>query len=117
MGQFIILPDGKLLMINGARNGTAGYTTDTPTIKNTADMPWGMSLAAEECLTPAIYDPEAPAGKRWSDEGLGASKIPRLYHSSAILLPGEYTSSVPIYACLMQILRRLCDCCWLEPER
>jgi len=27
MGQFVILPNGKLLMLNGATNGTAGYTT------------------------------------------------------------------------------------------
>ncbi|KZW01846.1 DUF1929-domain-containing protein [Exidia glandulosa HHB12029] len=86
MGQFIILPNGKLLMLNGGKKGTAGYTTHTP------DTPWeqlpfGMSLAAEEVLTPAIYDPEAPAGKRWSDEGLAAAKLPRLYHSTAILLP------------------------------
>jgi len=27
MGQFIILPDGKLLVINGGANGTAGYAT------------------------------------------------------------------------------------------
>ncbi|KZW01851.1 DUF1929-domain-containing protein, partial [Exidia glandulosa HHB12029] len=87
MGQFIIMPDGKLLMVNGGRNGTAGYTTDTPTIPSIAQMPFGMSLATEECLKPAIYDPSAPAGSRWTDEGLGESKIPRLYHSSAILLP------------------------------
>ncbi|EJD42323.1 DUF1929-domain-containing protein [Auricularia subglabra TFB-10046 SS5] len=87
MGQFIILPDGTLLMINGARNGTAGYTTDTPLIQNTADLPFGMSLASDEVLKPAIYDPAKPKGQRWSDAGLGESKIPRLYHSSAILLP------------------------------
>jgi hypothetical protein len=87
MGQFIQLPDGKLLMINGAKNGTAGYSTATPAIRNLADMPYYMSLAAEEVLTPALYDPAAPAGQRWITEALGASTIPRLYHSSATLLP------------------------------
>jgi hypothetical protein len=50
-------------------------------------MPFGMSLAAEPLGTPVIYDPNAPAGQRWSNAGLDSSQIARLYHSSAILLP------------------------------
>jgi hypothetical protein len=50
-------------------------------------MPFGMSLASDPIGTPALYDPSKPAGKRWSNAGFGSSKIPRLYHSSAILLP------------------------------
>jgi len=46
-----------------------------------------MSLAAGPVGTPALYDPNAPAGSRWSNAGLSASNIPRLYHSSALLLP------------------------------
>ncbi|KAF7419506.1 hypothetical protein PC9H_002097 [Pleurotus ostreatus] len=87
MGQFVILPDGKLLMVNGGLNGTAGYaerTNETPTY---GQMPFGMSLAAGPVGTPAIYDPNAPLGKRWSNAGLSTSNIARLYHSSAILLP------------------------------
>ncbi|KAH7106856.1 DUF1929-domain-containing protein, partial [Auriculariales sp. MPI-PUGE-AT-0066] len=87
MGQFVILPDGTYLMVNGARMGTAGYTTDTPTIQNLAQMPFYMSLATDEVLTPAIYDPSKPKGQRWITEGLKSSTIPRLYHSTAILLP------------------------------
>jgi hypothetical protein len=87
MGQFIILPTGKLLVINGGANGTAGYSTQTLTTPSYSQMPYGMSLAAAPVLTPAIYDPAAPSGSRWSNGGLGASKIPRLYHSSALLLP------------------------------
>lgn len=87
MGQFILLPDGKMFMVNGGANGTAGYSTQTLVTPNYADMPFGMSLASEPVLTPAIYDPNAPKGSRWSTAGLGASTIPRLYHSSAILLP------------------------------
>jgi hypothetical protein len=86
MGQFIILPTGKLLMINGAANGTAGYSNITH-VSNTTANPWGFSLAADPVLTPSLYDPNAPAGKRWSNDGMGASTIPRLYHSSALLLP------------------------------
>ncbi|KAJ6568458.1 glyoxal oxidase N-terminus-domain-containing protein [Mycena sp. CBHHK59/15] len=87
MGQFIILPTGKLLMVNGGLNGTAGYAQATGQTSNFADMPFGESLASGPVGTPAIYDPEAPAGSRWSDAGLATSSIARLYHSSAILLP------------------------------
>lgn len=86
MGQFIILPDGKLLCVNGGLNGTAGYATQTGQTPP-GGMPYGMSLAAGPIGTPAIYDPNAPAGSRWSNTGLSSSSIARLYHSSAILLP------------------------------
>ena len=87
MGQFIILPDGKLLVLNGALNGTAGYAKSTSLIPDPSDMPVGESLAIGPVLTPAIYDPNAPRGQRWSRKGLDASTIPRMYHSSALLLP------------------------------
>ena len=86
MGQFVILPDGKLLVVNGGLNGTAGYATETG---NTPpdQMPLGMSLASGPVGRPAIFDPTAPKGKQWSNDGLAESQIPRLYHSSALLLP------------------------------
>jgi len=87
MGQFIILPDGKLLVVNGAKNGTAGYAERTLQITEYGSMPFGMSLASDPAGQPAIYDPKAAKGKRWSNEGLATSNIARLYHSSAILLP------------------------------
>ncbi|KAF8590703.1 copper radical oxidase [Ramaria rubella] len=87
MGQFIILPDQTLLMINGGGNGTAGYATNTGLTLSYSDMPFGMSLASNPVFTPAIYNPNMPSGKRWSNAGLQASTIPRLYHSSALLLP------------------------------
>ncbi|CAE6452702.1 unnamed protein product [Rhizoctonia solani] len=87
MGQFILLPDGTMLVINGAANGTAGYAQATGQTALYGDMPWGMSLASAPVFKPVIYDPTKPSGKRWSDKGLSESKIPRLYHSSAILLP------------------------------
>ncbi|EKM77606.1 hypothetical protein AGABI1DRAFT_77109 [Agaricus bisporus var. burnettii JB137-S8] len=86
MGQFILLPDGKILLVNGGANGTAGYsqmTGETPTF---GQMPWGESLASGPRGTPALYDPEAPAGQRWSNTGFDTSDIARLYHSSAMLL-------------------------------
>lgn len=86
MGQFIILPDQTLLMINGGANGTAGYATNTGNTP-AGSMPYTMSLAAAPVLQPAIYDPSKPQGQRWSNNGLMQSTIPRLYHSSALLLP------------------------------
>lgn len=87
MGQFVILPTGKLLMVNGGENGTAGYADRTLETPSYSDMPWGMSLASGPALTPSIYDPTAERGNRWSNEGLDAASFPRLYHSSALLLP------------------------------
>jgi hypothetical protein len=86
MGQFIILPDGKLLVVNGGLNGTAGFGRNN-TITPEDQMPFGQSFASGPVGTPALYDPGAPAGSRWSSAGFTSSKIARLYHSSAILLP------------------------------
>lgn len=87
MGQFILLPDQTMLVINGGLNGTAGYSQRTLVTPDFASMPYGESLASGPVGTPAIYNPSAPAGKRWSNAGLGTSNIARLYHSSALLLP------------------------------
>ncbi|KAK2467918.1 hypothetical protein APHAL10511_000213 [Amanita phalloides] len=86
MGQFIILPDQTLLVVNGGRNGTAGYSQATGQTSSFAAMPYGESLASGPVGTPAIYNPNAPQGQRWSNAGLATSNIARLYHSSAILL-------------------------------
>jgi hypothetical protein len=87
MGQFIGLPDGTLLLLNGAQYGTAGYANQTGNTPTLGQMPYGPSLAAGPVLQPVIYNPNAPAGSRFSSAGLGSSTIPRMYHSSALLLP------------------------------
>ncbi|KAH8096820.1 DUF1929-domain-containing protein [Cristinia sonorae] len=87
MGQFIALPDGTMLLLNGGANGTAGYSTQTLETQSYADMPYGMSLASGPMGQPALYDPTKPRGQRWSTAGFNTSPIPRLYHSSAMLLP------------------------------
>jgi hypothetical protein len=87
MGQLINLPDGTILIVNGALNGTAGYADRTLTTPTYAQMPFGMSLASGPVGRPSLYNPSAPKGSRWSSSGLSTSSIPRLYHSSAILLP------------------------------
>jgi len=79
MPNFIFLPDGKILNINGAGRGTAGYGNDTWAV--------GMSYAEDPRLTPILYDPNASAGSQWNGDGMQPSSIPRMYHSSAILVP------------------------------
>ncbi|KAG8718917.1 hypothetical protein FRC09_011908 [Ceratobasidium sp. 395] len=79
MGNMILLPDGKIFMVNGANTGTAGYGNDTWAI--------GQSYAQYPLQTPLMYDPDAPKGKRWSQAGMPTSQVPRLYHSTATLLP------------------------------
>jgi hypothetical protein len=79
MSSFIALPDGTLLNLNGAQLGTAGYGNNTYAI--------GHSYADDPVMTPALYDPSLPAGQRWSRDNISASTVPRMYHSSATLLP------------------------------
>ena len=79
MGNLILLPNAKILMLNGANTGTAGYGTENWAVNE--------SYADTPVLMPIMYDPSAPQGKRWSRDGLSASTIPRMYHSSATLLP------------------------------
>lgn len=79
MTSMVLLPNGKILTFNGARTGTAGYGNDSWAI--------GHSYADNPVVTPALYDPNASTGQRWSRDGLSASTIPRMYHSSVTLLP------------------------------
>jgi hypothetical protein len=79
MGNLILLPNGLILCLNGANTGTAGYGNTTWAI--------GQSFADNPVYQPLIYNPAAPAGQQWSQESLSASTIPRMYHSSATLLP------------------------------
>ncbi|MCJ1313280.1 hypothetical protein MMC25_006957 [Agyrium rufum] len=68
MSDGILLPDGTVLIINGARVGCGGgYMADIPV------------------LQPLIYNPAAAAGSRFTSQP--GTTIPRLYHSTAILIP------------------------------
>jgi len=58
--------------------GTAGYGNKTWSI--------GQSYADSPVLTPVVYDPNAPVGQRWSNADMKASTVPRMYHSTALLL-------------------------------
>ncbi|TFY75621.1 hypothetical protein EWM64_g8389, partial [Hericium alpestre] len=69
MGQFIALPDGTMLVLNGGQNGTAGYATNTGETLSYSEMPFGMSLASAPATQPAIYNPNAPKGQRFMVAG------------------------------------------------
>ncbi len=79
MPDAVTLPHGKILILNGARSGIAGYG-------NVKDRV-GQSNAANPVFQPVLYDPEAPIGHRFSSDGIPSSQIPRLYHSVASLTP------------------------------
>ncbi|KAJ6489515.1 glyoxal oxidase [Mycena vitilis] len=79
MGNLVNLPDGRILCLNGAQTGTAGYGNESWAID--------MSYADNPILAPVIYDPNAAKGSRWSRDGLNSSTIPRMYHSTATILP------------------------------
>ena len=64
----IHLPDGTIVMMNGAHRGSAGgYQAEDP------------------ALQALIYDGNKPAGQRFTRSAM--TEIPRMYHSVAILLP------------------------------
>ncbi|PVF94465.1 DUF1929-domain-containing protein [Serendipita vermifera] len=83
MGSAILLPDSTVVILNGANQGVAGYAG------NPVQQAWSADdgFADEPTLMPIIYDPTRPQGERWSDAGLKASTVPRMYHSTATLLP------------------------------
>lgn len=68
MSDGILLPDGTVLILNGGRVGSGG----------------GL-MADKPVFQPVIYNPSAPAGAKFNT--MPGSKIPRLYHSVATLLP------------------------------
>ncbi|KAI0339863.1 copper radical oxidase [Trametopsis cervina] len=79
MGNMILLPTGKIVYLNGAGLGVAGYGNDSWAID--------QSYADNAILQPMLYDPAAPAGSRWSTGGFSKSAIARMYHSTATLTP------------------------------
>ncbi|KAL8517446.1 hypothetical protein ACS0TY_015621 [Phlomoides rotata] len=68
MGDMVILPTGDVLIINGAQAGSQGF-----------------ELASNPCLNPVLYRPDQPVGLRFMT--LNPGSIPRMYHSTANLLP------------------------------
>ncbi|CAG8453981.1 14976_t:CDS:2 [Cetraspora pellucida] len=100
MADGVLMPDGKLLYINGAANGFAGWDTGTPTNR--------LHSAQNPIKTPFLYDPLANNGSRWTT--LASSTIVRVYHSNAFLTPdgtvfvsGSNPNSPPCPTCATSI--------------
>ena len=88
MGQFIHLPTGQMVIVNGASNGTAGYGNTTWNTLNINGQQVRLEgMAQEPTYRPVLYDPSKPKGQRLQYKNFGKSGIARLYHSSAILIP------------------------------
>ncbi|CAN4124390.1 unnamed protein product [Withania somnifera] len=69
MPDMLLLPTGDVILLNGASKGTAGWES-----------------AIDPVLNPVLYKPnEADPSKRFSV--LNPTRIPRMYHSAAMLLP------------------------------
>ncbi|KAL4260898.1 Glyoxal oxidase [Pleurotus pulmonarius] len=79
MVELILLPDGRVLMVNGMSTGVGGYGTGVFDMIN-------ESNADHPVFTPLIYDPNAAPGKRFSLAPV-SSNIARMYHSTATLIP------------------------------
>jgi hypothetical protein len=80
MPEMILMPNGQVLIINGAQTGYASYTD--------VAMPAGNTSNADHpAFRPSLYTPSAPLGKRISNAGLPSTDIARVYHSSVTLTP------------------------------
>lgn len=75
----VLLPDGKILFVNGAGSGISGYGNVFNQV--------GKSNADNPVLSPVLYDPSGLPGHRFSKGGMPTSDIPRMYHSVATLTP------------------------------
>ncbi|KAJ7512721.1 glyoxal oxidase N-terminus-domain-containing protein [Mycena galericulata] len=79
MPEMILLPNGKVLIINGAGTGYAAVQSIGVTT--------GQSNADHPVFTPILYTPSAPLGSRMTQVGLPTTNIARMYHSSVTLTP------------------------------
>ncbi|KAF8912064.1 copper radical oxidase [Gymnopilus junonius] len=79
MPDAVLLPTGKIIVVNGGRSGISGYGNVINQV--------GASNADNPVYTPVLYDPLASNGERFKSDGLPSSSIPRLYHSVATLTP------------------------------
>lgn len=68
MGDMLLLPTTEVLIINGAKKGSAGW-----------------NFASEPNLAPLLYKPMKEKAQRFIQ--LSPSTIPRMYHSTSAVLP------------------------------
>jgi hypothetical protein len=80
MPEMILMPNGQVLIINGAQTGFAAFGTVKDPVGN-------QSNADHPAFTPSLYNPDAPLGKRISNKDLPTTDIARLYHATVTLTP------------------------------
>ncbi|KAF8808327.1 glyoxal oxidase precursor [Phlegmacium glaucopus] len=80
MPEMILLPNGQVLITNGAMTGYAA-------VASVGDPVGNSSNADHPVFTPSLYSPDAPLGKRISNKGLPTTTIARMYHSVVSLTP------------------------------
>lgn len=85
MSDGILLPDGTVLIINGAQIGSGGGLMVLEILILALGVKVDFFKADNPVFQPVIYNPNAAAGSRFTT--MPGSSIPRLYHSTAILLP------------------------------
>ncbi|KAJ3572769.1 hypothetical protein NP233_g2878 [Leucocoprinus birnbaumii] len=78
MPEMVLMPNGQVIIINGAQTGYASVT-------HVKDPVGNNSNADHPAFTPSIYTPDAPLGHRISNEGMPTTDIARVYHSSVTL--------------------------------
>ncbi|KAF9532178.1 copper radical oxidase [Crepidotus variabilis] len=79
MPDAVLLPTGKIVILNGGSTGISGYGNVLRQV--------GSSNADNPVLQPVLYDPNVHEGRRFSRDGMPSSSISRLYHSVATLTP------------------------------
>ena len=79
MAELVHVPNGQVLIINGAQTGFAS--------SGTVRDPIGASNADHPVFVPSLYTPDAPLGQRISNAGMPRSDIARVYHSTVTLTP------------------------------
>jgi hypothetical protein len=80
MPEMILLPNGEVVIINGAQTGY-------PSLSNVQGAIEDGSNADHPAFTPVLYSPHEPRDHRFSNQQMPTSEIPRLYHSTATLTP------------------------------
>ncbi|KAF5360734.1 hypothetical protein D9756_005107 [Leucocoprinus leucothites] len=78
MPEMILMPNGKVIIINGAQTGYAALGSVKDPIGN-------LSNADHPAFTPSVYTPDAPLGQRITNKGMPTTDIARVYHSSVTL--------------------------------
>lgn len=80
MPDGVLLPDGKILYVNGAGFGMAGGNQGQ------------VQYARDPVYSTDLFDPAAPPGQQWTT--LAPASVARLYHSGALLTESGHVITV-----------------------